>query len=206
MGTGRAASLTTSLPLQPRHGGRAALTPARDSPGDGGGCTVPGMAVPEQRGMPSQPRGALTCHRVPVQVVEHVAHTEDAGGRYPGPAEGRRLAEGGGAVGVLAGRRGIHPARQGLHLALGAPAAAAPLAVLLLLLVASSEPPAAARAAAGGAVAFQAHHGLREGIAACGSPGGVTDGRTERRTEKANRARSAPHPAVAPSPPGTGRL
>lgn len=112
--------------------------------------------------MPSQPRGALTCHCVPVQVVEHVAHTEDAGSSYPGPAEGRRFAEGGGAVGVLADGRGVHPARQRLHLALGAPDAAAPLAVLLLLLVASSEPPAAARAAAGGAVAFQAHHGLWE--------------------------------------------
>lgn len=50
MGTGRAASLTPSLPLQPRHGGRAALTPARDNPGDGGGCTVPGKGCPRAAG------------------------------------------------------------------------------------------------------------------------------------------------------------
>lgn len=137
MGTGRAASLTPSL-LQPRHGGRAPMTPARDNPGDGGSCTVPGQGCRRAAGDALTAAGALTCHRVSVQVVEHVAHTEDAGGRYPGPAEARRLAEGGGAVGVLAGRRWVHPARQGLHLSLGAPAAAAPLAVLLLLLVAGS--------------------------------------------------------------------
>lgn len=158
--TGALARQNSPAAPRPRDGptGRAAVGTGAAAPWTGPGDTGRRPPLPG-----SVAEGPLTCHRVPVQVVEHVAHAEDAGGGHPGAAEARRLVAGGRALGVLAGRRRVHPARQGLHLALSAPAAAAPLAVFLLLLIAGSEPPAAARAAAGGAVAFQAHHGLRGG-------------------------------------------